>query len=91
MDGLQGTYHGDLAQCNCDTDLPYIITQVSTTKASVSDIKKIGPIHNHLKEKERLPKSHLVDTGYIDASNLLESEKKYGVDLVGPNRKDENW
>ena len=27
----------------------------------------------------------------IDASNLLESEKKYGVDLVGPSRKDEKW
>ena len=26
---------------------------------------------------------HLLDAGYIDASNLLESQAGYGVDLVG--------
>src|SRR5690348_8188383 len=30
---------------------------------------------------------HLVDAGYIDATNLIESQAGYGVDLVGPTLK----
>ena len=75
----------------CDTDLPYLITNVSTTKGPVADTKKVGAIHENLKDEGRLPDAHLVDMGYISSQNLLQSEKIYGVDLIGPIRKDEKW
>jgi transposase len=40
-----------------------------------------------LAEKDLLPEHHLVDAGYVDATNLIESRDGYGVDLVGPTLK----
>lgn len=44
-------------------------------------------IHARLAEKALLPNQHLVDAGYVDATNLIESRAGYGVDLVGPTLK----
>jgi hypothetical protein len=32
-----------------------------------------------------------VDTGFLDASLLVESQEEYGVDLLGPMRADYHW
>lgn len=45
-------------------------------------------IHEALKEKHLLPDKHIVDTGYLDAKLLVESQQNYGVDLLGPTRDD---
>ncbi len=34
---------------------------------------------------------HIVDTGYVDAKLLVESQRDYQVDLVGPTRKNYRW
>jgi transposase len=48
-------------------------------------------IHAELERKELLPTQHLVDTGYVDAKLLVESQRDYQIDLVGPTRKDYRW
>ncbi len=48
-------------------------------------------IHAGLERKELLPAEHIVDTGYVDAQLLVESQQNYSIDLVGPTRKDSHW
>ncbi len=45
-------------------------------------------IHASLKQRELLPDVHLTDMGYIDAELLVESERQYQLDLLGPVRGD---
>jgi len=40
-----------------------------------------------LPRKALLPTEPIVDTGYVDAKLLVESQRDYQVDLVGPTRK----
>jgi transposase len=37
------------------------------------------------------PDVHLVDTGYMDAPNLVPSQPEFGIDLLGPMRPDTSW
>jgi transposase len=48
-------------------------------------------IHAQLHRKELLPAEHIVDTGYVDAKLLVESQRDYHIDLVGPTRKNYRW
>ena len=52
-----------------------------------------GPtqIHQGLADKSLLPSQHLVDTGYMSADMLVQSQETYQVDLGGPARKDQKW
>jgi|SRR5262245_32412634 len=40
---------------------------------------------------ELLPDKHLVDAGYIEASNLVESRREYDIDLIGPAQSNGRW
>lgn len=75
----------------CDDDAPHLITHVETTKASVTDDAVTERIHEALKEKQLLPEKHIVDTGYVSAKLLVESQQSYGIDLLGPTRDDYHW
>jgi transposase len=75
----------------CEAHLPLVITHVETTSAPVSDDAMTATIHAELERKELLPAQHLVDTGYVDAKLLVESQRDYLIDLVGPTRKDYRW
>jgi transposase len=75
----------------CEEDLPELITNVETTPAPTADGDATPQIHAHLKKNDLLPKEHLVDTGYLDAQLLLDTQKDYDVDLVGPTRRDYHW
>jgi transposase len=75
----------------CEQDCPHLITHVETTTAPVSDDARTATIHAGLKQKELLPAQHLVDTGYVDAQLLHQSQTDYGIDLVGPTRADYRW
>jgi transposase len=75
----------------CEEGLPNIITDVQTAPAPVADGDATPLIHEALKEKDLLPKTQFVDTGYLDAELLAESKKNYGVDLYGPTRPDYKW
>lgn len=48
-------------------------------------------IHAELDRKDLLPSEHIVDTGYLDAQLLVESQRDYQIDLVGPTRKNYRW
>ncbi len=75
----------------CDENLPRIITNVETTSATIPDYHMAPIVHASLKKKGLLPKKHLVDTGYVDAHNLVVSQRDYKVQLVGHPMPDTSW
>jgi transposase len=75
----------------CDDDAPNVLTDVRTAPATVADGEATPLIHETLKEKDLLPETQFVDTGYLDAELLFESKERYGVDLFGPTRADRKW
>ena len=75
----------------CDNNFPRLITNVETTIAPKPDVKMTEVIHQALDEKGELPKEHFVDSGYIEAQLLCESQKEYQVELVGPVKADQSW
>ena len=75
----------------CEDDLPNLLTHVATTPAPTADGEVTPQVHTDLQEKGLLPAVHLVDTGFLDAELLVESRRQYGVDLLGPMRKDQRW
>ena len=75
----------------CDEETPHLITHVHTTPADVHDVNATPIVQQALKEKDLLPKEHLVDSAYIDATLLVSSEQNYGIDLVGPPREYASW
>lgn len=68
----------------CDDDLPHVITHVETTTATVQDVEMTECIHEALEKKQLLPAEHFLDAGYTDAEHLVTSEKRFGVEIVGP-------
>lgn len=75
----------------CDEETPHLITHVHTTPADVHDVNATPIVQQALQEKELLPKEHLVDSAYIDATLLVSSKENYGIDLVGPPREYASW
>jgi transposase len=75
----------------CEDDTPNLITNVATTPGPVADGAVTPDIHQDLAERDLLPGCHVVDTGYLDAELLVSSPNQYGVDLLGPTRKDDHW
>lgn len=71
---------------SCDPDLPHLITNVETTIATTPDDAVTAQIHTSLEKHDLLPSVHLADMGYIDAELLVESERQYKLDLLGPVR-----
>jgi transposase len=67
----------------CDADKPHLITQVTTMSAPSADSAVTTPIQQALERKGLLPWQQIVDTGYVDAGELVRSRSR-GVDLVGP-------
>ena len=72
-------------------ETPNIITNVQTEEATVNDNYSLGEIHERLSKSELLPDKHLVDGGYIEASNLVESRRDYDIDLIGPAQNNGRW
>lgn len=76
---------------SCDDEQPHLITHVETTIAPQSDANMTEVIHEALAQKDCLPKIHLVDSGYVDAAQIVESSEKYAIRLLGPVRPDISW
>ena len=68
-----------------------MITHVETTIATQTDVETTESIHSAFDAKGRLPKQHLVDSGYISAGLLVNSPIDYQVQLVGPVRLEIHW
>jgi len=75
----------------CDEETPNIITNVQTECATFNDSYSLPKIHEQLSQAELLPDKHLVDAGYIEASNLVESRREYDIDLVGSAQSNGRW
>jgi transposase len=75
----------------CDEETPNIITNVQTECATFNDNYSLPKIHERLSQAELLPDKHLVDAGYIEASNLVESRREYDIDLIGPAQSNGRW
>lgn len=75
----------------CDADYPHLITCVQTTDATASDMNQTPLVHEELAQRNLLPQTHLVDAGYVDAGLLVESRESYGVDLLGPVSRNNQW
>ncbi|MEO7019655.1 MAG: transposase [Ktedonobacteraceae bacterium] len=75
----------------CDDDLPHLMTHVETTSAPPSDLDAVPRIHKALQHHDLFPGMHIVDAGYVDAEQLVTSQRDFGVDLFGPSRDDYHW
>ncbi len=75
----------------CDPHFPHLIVHVETTPAPVPDCVMVEPIHQALAQKELLPGEHVLDGGYVDIENMVNSQKTHQVTLVGPMRQDYSW
>jgi transposase len=75
----------------CDSDYPRLITHVEVTTATQPDIAAVEPIHQELKRRGCLPQKHLMDAGYVAAHTLVESQKDYGVEVIGPVSRNTTW
>ncbi|MEI2610154.1 MAG: IS1182 family transposase [Candidatus Promineifilaceae bacterium] len=75
---------------SCDVDSPHLITDVQTTPATVGDAPVLPDIQQNLSERDLLPAEHLVDTAYVSAPHLVNSQTK-GIDLIGPVPADNSW
>jgi transposase len=68
----------------CDADHPDLVTQVITTPATTQD-SVIGPtIQQGLADRDLLPGTHLLDSGYVDADLLVTAQTRHQIDVVGP-------
>ncbi len=75
----------------CDPKLPRLIVQALTTVGSTSDEVTLTAIHAQLAQAQRLPQTHLVDAGYIDADGLAAAQRRFQVEVVGPTRGNFRW
>ena len=75
----------------CDPEVPHLITHVQTAPGTQQDSDVTEGIHTDLAQAELLPREHFVDEGYTDALLLVESQRKYGIDLVGPVARNGSW
>lgn len=75
----------------CARSSPHLITNVETTSATTADCTLTQPIHQVLKEKDLVPKEHIVDTAYIDAPELVNSKQTHDIELIGPVLPDSSW
>jgi transposase len=75
----------------CDPATPHLIVNVETTPATTPDDHMLAPIHASLEPRGLLPAEHLVDKGYTDSQVLVDSQRLYGVTLIGPVADDPSW
>jgi transposase len=75
----------------CEDDLPHLITHIETTPGPTADGATTPTIHAALQQRDLLPSTHIVDTGFLDADLFVKSRDDYGVDLLGPTRLDYHW
>lgn len=75
----------------CDADLPHVITNVETTPATTPDFSQVPVIHEALVDKQLPPDEHLLDAGYVDSDNMVESQRDHHITLVGPAPVNNSW
>jgi transposase len=75
----------------CDADAPHLLVHVMTTAATKQDSEVADEIHQALREKDVLPRDHLLDQGYCDSHVFMKAHDVYGIEMVMPMRADTSW
>ena len=75
----------------CEADRPHLITHVETRPATTAEITVLDDIHQGLAQVNLLPDDHLVDNGYIAGHAIVDSQRQYGIHLIGPVADDTSW
>jgi transposase len=75
----------------CEAETPHVIVHVETTPATTPDDHMVESVHASLEQRDLLPGEHLVDKGYTDSQVLVDSQRTYGVTLLGPVADDPSW
>jgi transposase len=75
----------------CEPETPHLIVNVETTPATTPDDHMVESVHASLEPRDLLPGEHLVDKGYTDSQVLVDSQRTYGVTLIGPVADDPSW
>ncbi len=75
----------------CDPDAPHLITDVTTNSATTLDVAMTPSIQQSLADHDRLPSTHLMDAGYVDAEHLVRSHTKHQVTICGPVMPETSW
>ncbi len=75
----------------CNDDSPNLITQVTTTTASVHEANCTASIQQALVAKGLPPDEHFVDAGYVHAEVLVSGREDHGIKIIGPPRGDASW
>jgi transposase len=68
----------------CDANSPHLMVNVETTPAIAPDDHIAAVVHESSKPRHLLPSEPLVEKGHTDAHTLVESQRHYGVTMVGP-------
>lgn len=74
-----------------DDDTPNLITDVTTTAATTTDYEALPAIQANLAAREVLPSEQIVDTGYMSAEHLVNSQSNHSLDLIGPVNEEQSW
>jgi len=75
----------------CEDEEPHFIVEVMVTEATTPDGSVLQELHEDEAAHGLLPHQHLMDMGYVDAEVLVESQRRYQVDVVGPVMPDTSW
>ncbi|MDH3600957.1 MAG: IS1182 family transposase [Candidatus Tectomicrobia bacterium] len=75
----------------CDEGYPDLITQALTTLSTTPDCVMGPTIQEDLAQRDLLPGTHLVDTGYVDAELLVTAQSLHHIDVVGPPLGSYSW
>jgi transposase len=72
----------------CDDETPNLLTDVTTTPATTTDVAVLPEIQESVAERKLTPSEHIVDAGYMSADHLLTSQRAHGIELLGPVAED---
>jgi transposase len=75
----------------CDSGAPSLIVNVATTPATIPDDAMLAVVHASLAERDLRPGEHLVDKGYTDSQVLVDSQRQFGIAVIGPVADDPSW
>jgi transposase len=75
----------------CEPTLPHLITHVATTPAPKTDEAMTERIQEELHQADIPPQEHFVDAGYVSARVLVNSQERFGIEVVGPVSVDTQW
>lgn len=70
---------------------PHLITDVTTTAATVFDSELLESIQKSLAARGHKPREHLVDAGYTQSDTMLRSLNQRSIEVIGPMRSGQGW